>query len=87
MSSDQATSKESTTPPGVESNDPAAVPRSLLQRGAELKPLQRNTLIPLDFALAARAGRTPTDSVELARTIKAVSATRLRAMPTVGPKR
>ncbi len=58
-----------------------------LQRGAALEMLQRNTLIPLELALAARAGRAPTDSVELARSIKAVSATRLRPMPTAGPKR
>lgn len=65
----------------------AAALLGALNRGATSARLQRNTLIPLEWALAGRAAKAPTDSVELGRTIKAVSATRLRPTPMAGPKR
>lgn len=59
----------------------AAVALTRLQRGVDLETLQQNSLIPLELALAARAGVAPANSEELGRMITSALMTRLARIP------
>lgn len=52
--------------------------------GATLEALQRNTLVPLELALAAQAGTVPTNSLELGRAL--ASALPKRLPPPMAPR-
>lgn len=60
----------------------AAAALTALKNGATLESLQRNTLVPLELALAATHNLPPTNSAELGRALASARTARLSLTPT-----